>query len=197
MTLTRDHVAEAIRYLMYSSLGASRVPLYLHEAFNGNFSLIADFLIRWRARGTFDGLYLSITCAEDVPLVAPDAAERDDPTYLGGYRVRQQRAACAVWPRGARSDTSGTPVKAAVPILLTSGTLDPVTPAENGDTIAQTLSHSLHVRVPSAGHSPFGLTGLDCLDDLKRTFIERGRARGARYELRHSYRAPWVRHGAG
>jgi pimeloyl-ACP methyl ester carboxylesterase len=178
VTLTRDHVAEAIRYLMYSSLGASRVPLYLHEAFNGNFSPIADFLIRWRARGTFDGLYLSITCTEDVPLVAPDAAERDDPTYLGGYRVRQQRAACAVWPRGTPSDMSGTPVKAAVPILLTSGTLDPVTPPENGDTIAQTLSHSLHVRVPSAGHSPFGLTGLDCLDDLKRTFIERGRAEG-------------------
>jgi pimeloyl-ACP methyl ester carboxylesterase len=178
VTLTRDHVAEAIRYLMYSSLGASRVPLYLHEAFNGNFTPIADFLIRWRARGTFDGLYLSITCTEDVPLVAPDAAERDDPTYLGGYRVRQQRAACAVWPRGTPSDTSGTPVKASVPILLTSGTLDPVTPPENGDTVAQTLSHSLHVRVPSAGHSPFGLTGLDCLDDLKRTFIERGRVEG-------------------
>jgi pimeloyl-ACP methyl ester carboxylesterase len=178
VTLTRDHVAEAIRYLMYSSAGASRVPLYLHEAFKGDFSPIADFLIRWRARGTFDGLYLSITCAEDVPLVAPDAAERDAPTYLGGYRVRQQRAACAVWPRGTRPDASTQPVKTAVPILLTSGTLDPVTPPENGDTIAQTLTHSLHVRVPSGGHSPFGLTGLDCLDDLKRTFIERGRAEG-------------------
>jgi pimeloyl-ACP methyl ester carboxylesterase len=178
VTLTRDHVAEAIRYLMYSSRGASRVPLYLHEAFNGNFSPIADYLMRWRARGTFDGLYLSITCAEDVPLVAADAAKRDDPTYLGGYRVRQQRAACAAWPRGARPDASRTPVTTAVPILLTSGTLDPVTPAENGDRIAQTLSHSLHVRVPSGGHSPVGLTGLDCLDDLKRTFIERGRAEG-------------------
>ena len=97
------------------------MPLYLHEAFNGNFSPIADFLIRWRAEGTFDGLYLSITCAEDVPLVAPDAAERDDPTYLGGYRVRQQRAACAEWPRGTRSDASGSPVKTSVPILITSG----------------------------------------------------------------------------
>ena len=58
--------------------------------------------MRWRADGTFDGLYLSITCAEDVPLVATEAAERDDPTYLGGYRVRQQRAACADWPRGSR-----------------------------------------------------------------------------------------------
>jgi pimeloyl-ACP methyl ester carboxylesterase len=178
VTLTRDHVAEAIRYLTYSSLGASRVPLYLHEAFKGNFQPIADFLIRWRADGTFDGLYLSITCTEDVPLVAPDAAERDDPTYLGGYRVRQQRAACAEWPRGERSEASALPVVAGVPVLLTSGLLDPVTPSENGDIIARTLSHSLHVRVPASGHSPIGLTGLDCLADLKRAFVERGRTDG-------------------
>jgi pimeloyl-ACP methyl ester carboxylesterase len=178
VTLTRDHVAEAIRYLTYSSLGASRVPLYLHEAFKGDFSPIANFLIRWRANGTFDGLYLSITCTEDVPLVAPDAAERDDPTYLGGYRVRQQRAACAEWPRGARPGSSLLPVKTSVPILITSGTLDPVTPPENGDAIARTLAHSLHVRVPSGGHSPYGLRGLDCLDRLKRDFIERAGAGG-------------------
>jgi pimeloyl-ACP methyl ester carboxylesterase len=176
VTLTRDHVAEAIRYLTYSSAGASRVPLYLHEAFTGDFSAIANFLIRWRASGTFDGLYLSITCTEDVPLVAPDAAERDDPTYLGGYRVRQQRAACAAWPRGAMPASSLLPVKTSVPTFITSGTLDPVTPAENGDAIARTLADSLHVRVPSGGHSPHGLRGLDCLDRLKRDFIERAGA---------------------
>jgi len=65
------------------------------------------------------------------------------------------------------------PVKATVPILIASGRLDPVTPPENGDTLARTLSRSLHVRVPSGGHSPYGLTGLACLDDLKRAFIER------------------------
>jgi pimeloyl-ACP methyl ester carboxylesterase len=178
VTLTRDHVAEAIRYLTYSSVGASRVPLYLHEAFKGDFSPIANFLIRWRAGGMFDALYLSITCTEDVPLVAADAAKWDEATYLGGYRVRQQRAACAEWPRGARPESSLLPVTANVPILITSGTLDPVTPPENGDTIARSLAHSLHVRVPSGGHSPFGLRGLDCLDGLKRDFIERASAGG-------------------
>jgi pimeloyl-ACP methyl ester carboxylesterase len=178
VTLTRDHVGEAVRYLMYSSHGASRVPLYLHEAFTGNFSPFADFLIRYRATGTFDGLYLSITCAEDVPLVAPDAAERDDPTFLGGYRVRQQRAACAAWPRGSRSESSLLPVASAVPVLMTSGDLDPVTPPVNAETLARTLPASLHVRVPAGGHSPAGLTGLDCLDTLKRSFIERGRTDG-------------------
>jgi pimeloyl-ACP methyl ester carboxylesterase len=178
VTLNRDHVGEAIRYMMYSSAGAARVPEYLHEASTGNYSPIAQFLLRWRADGTFDGLYLSITCAEDVPLVAPDAADRDDPTYLGGYRVRQQRAACAEWPRGEASNQSREPVTSAVPTLITSGDLDPVTPPANGDEISRTLSNSLHVRVPSSGHSPAGLTGLECLANLKRAFIEGARTDG-------------------
>ena len=56
---------------------------------------------------------------------------------------------------------------------MTSGDLDPVTPPVNADTLAQTLPESLHVRVPAGGHSPVGLVGLDCLDNLKRAFIER------------------------
>ena len=171
VTLTRNHVAEAIRYLLYSSHGASRVPLYLHRAAGGDFSEIAGFLMRWRAAGTFDGLYLSITCAEDVPYVADDAAELDESTFLGGYRVREQRAACAEWPRGEQPADSRTPVRAAVPVLLLGGTLDPVTPPENADTIARTLPESLVVRVPRGGHSPAGLSGLNCLSSLQAEFI--------------------------
>jgi pimeloyl-ACP methyl ester carboxylesterase len=174
VTLTRDHVAEAIRYLMYSTQGASRVPMYLHAAFEGDYRPFADFLIRWRADGTFDGLYLSITCAEDVPYLAADAAERDETTYLGSYRVRQQRAACAEWPKGERGPRQFEPVTASVPVLMLSGALDPVTPPANADEIAKTLARSLHVRVPSGGHSPFGLTNLGCLGTIKQSFIERG-----------------------
>jgi pimeloyl-ACP methyl ester carboxylesterase len=171
VTLTRNHVAEAIRYLLYSSHGASRVPLYLHRAASGDFSQIAGFLIRWRSAGTFDGLYLSITCAEDVPYVGGDAAELDESTFLGGYRLREQRAACAEWPRGEQPANSRTPVRAAVPVLVLSGMLDPVTPPENGDTIVQTLPDSLVVRVPRGGHSPAGLSGLSCLRSLQAEFI--------------------------
>jgi len=178
VTLTRDHVAEAIRYLLYSTAGASRVPLYLHEGFGSDFSPIASFLMRWRVRGTFDGLYLSITCAEDVPFVGAAAADADEPTFLGGYRVRQQRAACEAWPRGTKSASSDAPVTSRVPVLILSGALDPVTPPENGDVLARTLSRSLHVRVPSGGHALYGLNGLDCVDGLKRAFVERGTVEG-------------------
>jgi pimeloyl-ACP methyl ester carboxylesterase len=178
VTLTRNHVAEAIRYMLYSAGGASMVPLYLHEAFTGNYAPIADFLIRWRADGTFDGLYLSITCAEDVPFVAADAAERDEPTFLGGYRVREQRAACAEWPHGTRPAVAAQPVTSAVPTLITSGALDPVTPSSNAEVIARTLSHSLHVQIPFSGHTPAGLSGLACLNTVKRTFIDRASTDG-------------------
>jgi pimeloyl-ACP methyl ester carboxylesterase len=154
------------------------VPLVLHRAYAGDYAPIADFLLRWRSRGTFDGLYLSITCAEDVPFLAADAADRDEPTYLGSYRVREQRAACAEWPRGTRSPSQFEPVTSDVPVLIFSGALDPVTPSSNGDEIARTLRHSLHLRIPHGGHSPAGLTGLECLGALERAFIEQGRADG-------------------
>ncbi len=178
VTLTRNHVAETIRYLMYSSRGAATVPFVLHRAYSGDYDPIANFLIRWRARGTFDGLYLSITCAEDVPFIAGDAAERDEPTYLGGYRVREQRAACAEWPHAELSPPPHPPLASGVPALLVSGTLDPVTPPEGGDEIARTMKNSVHVRVPLGGHSATGLAGLECVDDLVRAAIERGRVDG-------------------
>jgi pimeloyl-ACP methyl ester carboxylesterase len=176
--MTRDHVGEAIRYMLYSPEQASRVPQVLHAAYGRDFGPLARFLRQWRRDGTFDALYLSITCAEDVPFVAADAAERDEPTFLGGYRVRQQRAACALWPRGEAPAWRGQPVHARTPALIVSGTLDPVTPAEHGDAIARTLPDSLHVRVPSGAHSYRGLVGADCLEDLKRRFIDAGRAAG-------------------
>jgi pimeloyl-ACP methyl ester carboxylesterase len=178
VTLTRDHVAEAIRYMTYGSRAASSVPLVLHEAFNGNFSPVAQFLLNRRADGTFDGLYLSITCAEDVPFVPPEAAERDDPTYLGGYRVRQQRAACAEWPRGAPRRGGVEPVRSNVPVLLMSGLLDPVTPPSNGDDVARTLPNSLHVRIPHGAHSAAGLQDAGCLAALRREFINQASVKG-------------------
>jgi pimeloyl-ACP methyl ester carboxylesterase len=174
VTMTRDNVAEAVRYMTYSSRESSRVPLLLHRAHGGDFSGLAAFLRRYRTPGTFEALYLSITCAEDVPFLPADAATRDKDTYLGDYRVRQQQAACRDWPRGAAAPTHGTPVRSRVPVLITSGMLDPVTPPAFGDEVAQTLTDVLHLKVPSGAHGLRGLTGLDCLERIDRDFVDRG-----------------------
>ena len=71
--LEKSHVAEAIRYMLYTSRDAGFVPQYLHRADRGDYAAIAQFLMNRRRAGTFDGLYLSVTCTEDVPFVAADA----------------------------------------------------------------------------------------------------------------------------
>jgi pimeloyl-ACP methyl ester carboxylesterase len=178
VTLQRQHVGEVIRYMLYSSRESNSVPLVLHAAYNGDFGPIARFLHRWRGDGTFDALYISITCAEDVPFVAEHAAEKDDGTFLTGYRVRQQRAACAEWPRGKAPDWRGRPVTSAVPTLILSGMLDPVTPPANGDEIARTLGNAVHLRIPSGGHGLGGLTGIECVHRLKQQVLDRGSVDG-------------------
>ena len=176
--MTRENVAEAIRYMTYSSRDASNVPLYLHSAYEGNFAPIAEFLLRHRADGSFDGLYLSATCTEDVPFVGAAAEQEDEPTYLGSYRIREQRAACADWPSGAKPEWLNRPVASQVPVLLISGALDPVTAPAEAAAVAASLPRALHVTVPFGGHSYNGLWGLECVDGLRHEFIARGSADG-------------------
>ena len=179
VVMTRDHVAEAIRYLTYTTRDASRVPLVLDRAARGDFGPLADSL-RGRRRGSrsvVDGLYLSITCAEDVPFIPGNAAAEDRDTYLRDYRIRQQQAACLEWPRGAVPAWHRQPVTSAVPTLLVTGDLDPATPPAHAKEVARTLANSRTVIVPSAAHGLWGIDGMSCVDALRHGVIERGSVR--------------------
>jgi pimeloyl-ACP methyl ester carboxylesterase len=177
LTLTRDHVAEAIRYMTYTTAGASRVPGVLAQAHAGDGSGVLGELQRQRRGSGLGGLYLSVTCAEDVPFADPALVAADRETYLSDYRYRQQKAACDAWPRGAVPETHRTPVRSGVPALLVTGVLDPATPPALADEIAATLPNSLVVKVPSGGHGLNGLEGLGCVHVLRVRFIEQGHAR--------------------
>jgi pimeloyl-ACP methyl ester carboxylesterase len=182
LSLSRDLVAEAIRYMLYQAGAASRIPLFIHQAAQGNFAPLAEAAISYRqqivATGS-NGMYLSVTCAEDLPLIKPGEGERNGAkTFLGDYRLRQQRAACALWPRAQMPNNYAEPTRSDVPVLILTGQWDPVTPPVYGDTAAKYLSHSLHVIVPHAGHGFNGLNGVDCIDRLIVSFIDRGTTTG-------------------
>jgi len=182
ISLSRDLAAEAIRYMLYQASAASRIPLFIHLAAQGNFTPLAQAAIAYRqqivATGS-NGMYLSVTCAEDLPLIKPGEGERNGVnTFLGDYRLRQQRAACALWPRGDIPSNYAEPTRSDVPALILTGQWDPVTPPIYGDTAAKYLSHSLRVIVPHAGHGFNGLNGLDCINNLIVSFIDRGSTTG-------------------
>jgi len=179
--LSRDLAAEAVRYLLYQSGTASRVPLFLHHAAQGNFTPLAEAALFFRqaivATGS-NGMYLSVTCAEDLPWIETGAGERNGQnTFLGDYRLRQQREACELWTRGAISKDYLPTVRSKVPALIFTGEWDPVTPPQYGERLSKNLPNSLHVVVPSAGHGFGGLEGLDCVSKLTLEFINQGSAK--------------------
>jgi len=180
--LSRDLAAEAIRYMLYNPVGASRVPLIIHLAAQGNFVPLTEAALRFRkllvATG-FNGMYLSVTCAEDLPWIKPGEGERMAAnTFLGDYRLRQQREACALWPRATIAKDYADPVRSDVPVLILTGELDPVTPPSNGDAVAKALKNSLHIVVPHGAHGLGGLENIDCILRLTAEFVERGSTQG-------------------
>jgi pimeloyl-ACP methyl ester carboxylesterase len=180
--LNRDLAAEAIRYMLYSPVPASRVPLFIHLAAEGNFVPLAqaaiDYWINIVGSGG-NGMYLSVTCAEDLPWIKPGEGERMAAnTFLGDYRLRQQREACALWPRATIKPDYAEPVRADVPVLILTGEWDPVTPPSNGDAVAKTLTNSLHIVVPHGAHGLGGLENIGCILRITAEFVERGTSKG-------------------
>lgn len=182
VTLSRDMVAEAIRYLLYQSSGASMIPALLHRAAGGDFGPFAEFAAFGRREivsSGASGLYLSVTCAEDLPRIAPDEGERAAAgTFLADYRLRQQRRACELWPRMTPPPAFGEPVAAQTPVLLISGQWDPVTPPAQAEQALRQLPHGRHLVIASGGHSYSGLTGVDCVAKLTADFVAAGSADG-------------------
>jgi pimeloyl-ACP methyl ester carboxylesterase len=177
--MSRDMVAETLRYMLYQSAATSLVPAAMHKAAAGYFDWLARRAFRARSApngaGIFEGIYIAITCAEDLPFTDP-ARETEEArnTFLGDYRMRQQRAACEIWGRSSVPADFRTPVRSNAAVLLVTGSYDPVTPPRYAAEVAQSLTNVVNVVVPFGGHGLKGLSGLDCVDRLMRETIEHG-----------------------
>ena len=164
---------------MYDRDKAARIPSIIHHAAQGDFApflqqaiapSIPDFIA--------DGLYLSVTCAEDVPFIKPEeAAKLTENSPFGNYRVFQQTRACGLWPRGEIPTDFLEPVRSNAPVLIFSGNMDPVTPPKYGAEVARHLPNSRHVIIPEGGHGPFGLTDAGCIDRIAIEFLDKGDAK--------------------
>ncbi len=173
ISLSRGGFAEALRVFTYAMPRARAVPLLIYRAWQGDYAPFVQAGIN-STRGLDQllqiGMLLSVTCAEDVARIDPATIDEiTGDTYLGDERVRTQMAVCAIWPKGRIGADYGQPVRADVPVLVLSGTHDPVTGSDWGAEAARHLPNSLHLIVAGA----HGVGGR-CVDAITRSFVASG-----------------------
>jgi pimeloyl-ACP methyl ester carboxylesterase len=148
---------------------ASALPHALDEAAAGRFTPLVGLAMAMQggSRGLFTGMHFSVVCAEDYPLL-----DRSDETASADFSTTfadLYRQVCAQWPRGDVPAAFYTVPAAPVPVLLLSGSLDPVTPPRHGERVARALGpQARHGVVSNAGH---GVLALACVRDAMVRFV--------------------------
>lgn len=157
--VSRGLFAEAFRNVLYTPEGLAQAPKLIHQLLNGDDRGITETALSGRnalaGERLAAGFFLSVTCTEDIPYLSPYAEAMAAGTFGGTYRLDQQRAACRQWVRGAVSADHRKPTTSAIPTLLLSGELDPVTPPSGGEEVLRQLSTGRHVVIRNNGH-PIG-----------------------------------------
>jgi pimeloyl-ACP methyl ester carboxylesterase len=175
VNFTRAAFGETVRAMLYQPEAARHLPIEIHEAFAGDLSALATRHIR-RQRGFAadgsSGLYLGVTCAEDVARADEATVYKAHAgTILGDHRARQHFAACKLWPQSPRGDLVLATRRLATPVLILVGEGDPVTPPRWARVAAESLSRGRQVVVPQGGHGFSGMTGRGCLAGIQAAFF--------------------------
>ncbi|HKG21705.1 MAG TPA: alpha/beta fold hydrolase, partial [Blastocatellia bacterium] len=161
---------ERIRFLLYSSATSRQLPLLFHKAAQGDFAPLAREAASTGealSRLIYTGMFFSVTCAEDVPFIDQKKIPQEIAnTFLRDVRLRTQITACQAWPRASLPAGYRDPVRSDAPVLILSGAVDPVTPAQWGDEVGRYLPNSLHVVNPNGGHSDFGACSAGLIGDF-------------------------------
>jgi pimeloyl-ACP methyl ester carboxylesterase len=172
-------VANVIAGTLYSPMASALIPAVVARAEQNDFQgmlALASMGDSGAEPNMSIGMQLSVICAEDAPRVTADEAEKEsEGTLFGEYVMRNQRLACAFWPKGTIDPSFYEPISSSIPTLVLSGELDPVTPPVWGDQIAAHLPASKHIVMPGTGHTAGG-TG--CGLRIIRRFIDSGTADG-------------------
>jgi len=163
-----------LRTLMYSPGGIRQIPYLIHQTYLGNLDPFIALFPKGADTTDFiaEGLYLSITCSEDVPFIqSNEIGPLTNGTFMGTYRIDQQKNACSLWARGKVPNDYFAPVKTNIPTLIFSGGFDPVTGTSMAKEIATHLSNATLEIIPQMSHILDGLSHFDCFNAICIEFI--------------------------
>lgn len=176
--IDRETLAGGVQGMLYSPQIASLAPLTLDAAHGGDFNAFVTQTIGMGegvGGSIYQGMRQSVMCAEDFPRYPDDVAALTEGTSLAELAVESLKEGCAEWPKAPMPEGLDQPLVSDVPALILSGALDPVTPPRWGAVAAETLSASLHLVAPGAGHN-VGPAG--CAPRVMADFLDAGSVEG-------------------
>lgn len=179
-------LGDVVRLSSYSTEQSALLPLVLDEAqAHGNFAPLASLLLQ--VTHSLDnliavGMHNSVVCSEDVPAYGIRAEDRAQlaQTYMGTAPLEAFEAICALWPRGPVDADFHQALSSGRPVLLLSGSNDPVTPPAYAAQAARGLTNSLQVVLNGMSH---GQITAPCAARLLSRFIESASTAGLDAEL--------------
>ena len=175
LQVSEQALALLLRLASYSSSTAALLPLTVHlAAQDQQFAPLAGQLLL-TTRSVSDvmayGMHNSVVCAEDVPRFGTHVDKAAlAATYLGSSQVEALQTLCARWPRGLVDEGFNQPLKGDWPVLLLSGSADPVTPPQYAREAAVQLRQAVQIVLPDQGH---GQLGAPCMDRVMADFLQR------------------------
>ncbi len=169
LDVTRQSLDAALRMHSYASETRSLLPLLIQAVADGNWQLMLGQALQVVVSldgKMSEGMHNTVVCTEDVPYYKDLPAPSN--RVLGRFPQQIQKL-CAVWPKGESYMDIHQPLRSAVPALLLSGEMDPVTPVSYGEQALKQFSNGRHLVVPKQGHNvlPRG-----CVPRLAADFIE-------------------------
>ena len=166
ITFGEGQLAGAVRLLAYNPTSIALLPLFIHEAGNGNWApLGAQFMMiaLQMSDALALGMHNAVMCTEDMPFLDQTTIDFDgiEASYMGSFQLETLEAICATWPAGPIDPEFKAPVASDLPFLLLSGDADPITPPRYAELAAVDLSNATHLIGKHQGHGQIavGCTG--------------------------------------
>lgn len=171
---TADHLAGAVRLLLYNPRTVALLPLVITEAADGNFVPLAsqfDMVASSLTDALNIGMHNAVMCTEDAPFIDWGSLDNEaiNASYMGPLQLESIKTMCDVWPAGVLDDDLRTPLVTNKPVLLLSGSADPITPPRFADLAAVDMGNSWHLIGEDQGH---GLAPVGCMPRVIADFIE-------------------------
>ena len=146
-----------MQYLTASNIGTTvtaNFPLLYFAASKGDYSLAAKAWLDQTRNGFGSAMSFMMDCASGLTAARTERISREaKETLLEDEANQTFSSICETWKAPDLGDAFRSPVRADVPVLFISGTLDARTPVSNAEEYRTGFPNSTHLIIEGAVHS--------------------------------------------